>query len=133
MFTEEEFKNIVSIYNKLEQNNSKINEIRSNLEKINPSDYLISFENQEIKDLKTDSKQILSSLDNKTLTNIIAIFSIGRVGINGSYEDKLDDIKHLANDKYFIEDKLININTGYLKKYFDKGFKYIKQHNLIIY
>lgn len=80
------------------------------------------------------SKKALESfiwnLAEEDLYNLHIAFSIGRLGpdskdFNNEYLIQLEKVKKLCKDKYYIEDKFIEIKYNCLKKYLIKGINYL--------
>lgn len=79
---------------------------------------------------KKDLESFIWNLSEEDLYNLHIIFSIGRLGpdtrdFNHEYLTQLEKAKKLCKDKYYIQDKFIEIRYSYLEKYLIKGIKYL--------
>lgn len=87
-------------------------------------------ENELYRALEKELYDFIFGLPKRELHNLHIAFSIGRLGVskknfNDEYLLQLESAKKLCEDKYYIEDKFVDIRYYYLEKYLNKGLNYI--------
>ncbi|MDU4728183.1 MULTISPECIES: hypothetical protein [Clostridium] len=87
-------------------------------------------ENESYRALEKELYDFIFGLPKRELYNLHIAFSIGRLGVskknfNDEYLLQLESAKKLCEDKYYIEDKFVDIRYYYLEKYLNKGLNYI--------
>ena len=87
-------------------------------------------ENESYRALEKELYDFIFGLPKRELYNLHIAFSIGRLGVskknfNDEYLLQLESAKKLCEDKYYIEDKFVDIRYYYLEKYLNKGLSYI--------
>lgn len=85
-------------------------------------------ENEDYKKLEDAMCNLIFSLPKYELYNLYTAFSIGRLGkdeiiLKEEYLVQLDRAKYLCNDKYYLQEKLVNTEYFLLNKYLNSGLK----------
>lgn len=75
-----------------------------------------------------DSRKIINSLSQEELFKIALIFELGRnyypeISFKKNLEYIKSDLERLYTDEYYIDEKLVNMNYDFYKKYFDLGMQ----------